>query len=87
MGEGKQIERHLTRSTPRWLALVAYTKWLRANRDHPSARAVLGEADRAYNRLINMGGQDDFFWGKHAATSRDVVALREVGRQIRQRFP
>jgi hypothetical protein len=85
--EGRDIERTLLRSTERWLALEAFVAWLEAHENDPDARAVLDETDAVYNRLINWGGADDYFWGRHAARSPVVARLRAVGKRIRLRSP
>ncbi|MEZ4223282.1 MAG: hypothetical protein R3B13_20220 [Polyangiaceae bacterium] len=83
--EARQIQAALTRSTERWLALEAYTRWLEANPADPNARAALAEADQVYSRLTNYGGGDWFFWGKYQKQSPTIRRLREVGKVIRQR--
>lgn len=81
--EAAAITRSLERSTERWLALEAYTRWLEANPRHRDARAVLAEADTVYARLTNWAGGEYYFWGKHAPKTRLVARLRTVGRTVR----
>ncbi len=81
--EARRIRTHFERTNERWRALGLTTRWLENNRNASNARTVLGEADRYYNRLINLGGGDYYFWGRHAKTSPSVAALRRVGRDIR----
>lgn len=83
--ERNRIARYLTRSSADWLALVLFSRWLQAHPHHVAAPAALAEADDAYNRLINRGGWDGFFWGSWAKQRPEVVALRRVGRVIRAR--
>lgn len=85
--ESHAIETALARSTPRWLALQAYTRWLEQNRQSPIARSVLTEADDVYNRLTNWAGGNYLFWGKFAPHSALVARLRRVGRTVRAGAP
>jgi hypothetical protein len=73
----------LQRSNERWLALQAYTQWLAGHRGAPGARDVLGEADRAYNRLTNWGGGTDFYFGRVVPQSATSKELRRIGALIR----
>lgn len=81
--EAKQIQGALVRSTERWLALEAYTRWLVAHPNDPDARDVLGEADGVYSRLTNFGGGEWFFWSKYQKQSPTIARLRKVGKAIR----
>jgi hypothetical protein len=81
------VERALTRSNERWLALDAYTRWLDKHSTQARARDVLSEADGVYNLLLNWGGSDSLFWGNYGKTSATVKKLRRLGRQIRAARP
>jgi hypothetical protein len=83
--EKKRIREMLMRSTERWLALEAYTRWLTNHAGAPNARDVLGEADQDYNRLINWGGGTAFFFGQNAPRTETVQELQRVGAAIRRR--
>ncbi|MEM1034096.1 MAG: hypothetical protein AAGN82_27410 [Myxococcota bacterium] len=83
--ERKAIARYLERASADWMALRRFIAWLEGHPDHADAPVVLQEADAAYNRLINRGGGDHYFWGRHAASHPDVVALRRIGAKIRSR--
>ncbi len=82
-GESAFIEIALARSTPRWLALEAYTRWLEQNPRHAQARDVLVEADDTYNRLTNWAGGNYLFWGLYAPHSTLAARLRKAGRAVR----
>jgi hypothetical protein len=82
--ERTQIRDMLMRSTERWLALESYTRWLLAHPHAPDARDVLDEADRVFNRLINFGGADTFFWGRTAKGTSTIADLLRVGAEIRK---
>lgn len=81
--ESSAIEIALARSTPRWLALEAYTRWLEQNPRGAIARSVLDEADDAYNRLTNWAGGNYLFWGTYAPHSALAKRLRRAGRAVR----
>lgn len=85
--EKRAIEQALTRSTERWLALDAYTRWLEDNPQHPEARAALAEADRTFSRLEYFGGGKDFFWSDFTGPSPLVARLRAVGKTVRRTAP
>lgn len=85
--ERPQIENALTRSSERWLAMEAYTRWLAKHSTEPKARGVLAEADAVYNLLVNWAGGEYYYWGKHAAKSPSAVELRRVGKSIRGARP
>jgi len=84
-GEKARIAAALLRSHEGWLALEAYTRWLAKHERDPRAKDVLGEADARYNRLINWGGSDGFFFGRWQKSSKTVAELRRVGKAIRSR--
>jgi hypothetical protein len=75
----------LGRSSERWRALEAYTRWLVSHSGAPSAPDVLAEADRAYNWLVNVGGANSFFFGRGVPSSSTAKELRQVGAVIRAR--
>lgn len=81
--ETRSIEVALERSTARWLALEAYTRWLERNPRDPNALSVLTEADDVYNRLTNWAGGDYLFWGTYAKHTPLVARLRKAGRAVR----
>lgn len=83
LAEREAIERYLTRSSADWLALGLFTVWLQAHPQHADAPQVLKEADAAYNRLVNRGGWDQYFWGKWANQHPTVATLRRVGKVVR----
>ncbi len=83
LAEREAIARYLTRSSADWLALGLFTAWLQANAQHADAPAVLKEADAAYNRLVNRGGWDQYFWGKWGNQHPTVANLRRVGKVVR----
>ncbi len=85
--ESHAIEVALTRTTPRWLALEQYTRWLEQNPGSPIARSALTEADDTYNRLINWAGGNYFFWGEYAPHSALIARLRKIGRTVRGTAP
>jgi hypothetical protein len=75
----------LRRSSERWLALEAYTRWLVGHSGAANALDVLGEADDAYNWLVNVGGGNTFFFGRSVPSSSTAKELRQVGAIIRAR--
>jgi len=81
--ERQAIARYLIRASADWQALRLFIDWLQAHPHHADAPAVLKEADAAYNRLINRGGGDHYFWGRWAKHHPEVDALRRVGKAIR----
>jgi hypothetical protein len=83
--EHARVGEMLMRTTERWLALENYVRWLAQNRQAPAARAVLDEADRAYNGLVNYGGSDSYFWARWAPITTTVADLRRLGAAIRKR--
>lgn len=85
--EGRRLSQHLTRSSANWRALVLLLGWLEKHQDDEQAMSVLREADAHYNRLINQGGGEYFFWSAHAKTAPEIAALRRVGKAIRARQP
>lgn len=85
--ESHAIEVALSRSTPRWLALEQYTRWLEQNPGSPIARSVLTEADDGYNRLTNWAGGNSLFWGTYAPHSALAARLRKIGRTVRATAP
>ncbi len=83
--ERARVQAMLMRTTERWLALESYVRWLGQNLQSPSARHVLDEADDAYNHLVNLGGAEDYFWGRAAPKTTTVAELRRIGAMIRKR--
>jgi hypothetical protein len=81
--DGRAMEGAMTRGDERWLALGELVTWLEKNRGRPDARDVLAEADALYNRLLNYGGGDRYFWGRFLPTSDLRARLRKVGAEIR----
>ena len=85
--EAPAVERAFTRSSERWLALEAYTRWLGRHSKEARSRDVLAEADAVFNLLVNWGGSDTLFWGRYAKKSNTVADLRRLGKTIRATFP
>lgn len=83
--EARRLTRHLTRSSANWRALVLLTSWLEKHQNHAQAMSTLREADAHYNRLINQGGGEYYFWSAHTKTAPEIAALRRVGKSIRAR--
>ena len=46
--------------------------------------APLGEADSAYNTLLNYGSSDTYAWGSVLPQSAEAVAVRRVGRALNE---
>jgi hypothetical protein len=84
----------LRRSFATWRALQAYAAWLATldvdrlrGRRLREARAVLDEADAAYNLLLNYGSWDGYAWGAIVRTSDEAHTIRTVGAALRARLP
>jgi hypothetical protein len=85
--ERPAIERAFTRTSERWLALEALTRWLSRHSTEARARSVLDESDAVFNLLVNWGGSDKLFWGAYAKKSATVAELRRLGKSIRAARP
>jgi hypothetical protein len=72
-------------------AFVVYARWLDgldvskldATR-YKQAQIALGEADSAYNTLLNYGSSDTYAWGSVLPQSAEAVAVRRVGRALNE---
>jgi hypothetical protein len=82
--EKARIDAAVERWSERWLALEAYTRWLGSHTGARDARAVLGEADDVYNRMINWAGAT-YLFATIAPSSSTMKELRRLGAVIRAR--
>lgn len=84
--ERQAVRTYLTTGTELFRAFEAYAAWLeRAGPRDPRARAVLEEADQAYNRLVNWDSWRSTVWINLLEDTDAVVTVRRIGREIRAR--
>ena len=81
-GERAAIERHYLDTSAEYEALGAYAAYLdRAPPRTPGYAAVVREADRLYNGMINWDHTDPGFWAKLLPGSPEAQAIRRAGRK------
>ena len=81
--ERAKIATHLRSTTELYYALVAYASWLDdSNARTPGLAAVVREADRVYNRLINWDQGNSRFWTEELEASPQARSIRRAGRLL-----
>ena len=81
--EARNIARYIEASSGPFHALGLFVQWLEAHPEASNARAVLSEADRAFNKLASYGG-GGLFWDNRLKQHDLTTRLRKVGKRIRQ---
>jgi hypothetical protein len=77
-----------------WRAVQAYARWLEMlevrklrGESLREARAVLDEADVAYNLLLNYGSGDYYAWNGFLPQTEEAQTIRRVGAALRAKMP
>ena len=82
--ERRAIRAHLRSTSELYLALRAYAAFLaRAPGASRATLAVVREADRVYNRLVNWDNHNSRFWQEELEASPEAAAIRRAGRRSR----
>jgi len=84
--ERAKIDAHLRSTTELYYSLRAYARWLDgATPSTPGLAAVLREADRVYNRLVNWDESNSPFWSAALTHSPEARSIRRAGSLLGQR--
>jgi hypothetical protein len=79
--ERDAISRHFNSDFEMYLALRAYVDWLtRASAGDARRRAVVREADRAYNWLVNWDNNNSQYWQRELERQGIGATIRKSGR-------
>lgn len=82
--ESAAIRQHLFDFSWEDFTLKAYAEYFRrAPAGHRDLRAAVAEADRLYNRVLQLDFGASGLWGDYLPQSPEAAAIREAGRKVR----